>query len=132
MWYKERKTLFIPVYVYAGWVVFAFLLREIYYALDHGLRSPYMDYIWVIPAIGLLFYVVLTLLKKDFPSLTKMLLNMSLPALWAYYVLLAVYDMASAGNDWLILFLVLGYVLLAAALVTFILSFFIKKKAENV
>jgi hypothetical protein len=115
---KHSKTVF----VYLGLSLFCVLFDNLYAVFGHGVRSLWMDLMFLFPLLGgVLPFFLLGLRKKNsakplFSRLAFNLHNSGIAALTSGSLLRGIMEIAGTGSQWIALFFLTGAVFVIAGI----------------
>ena len=110
----QRRAL-----IYFAISLFLILFNFIYSIFSHGVHSPYMQYVFLVPLI-LGTVVLMVVLFLPFPSfITSTLWRMGIATLVSGFLLRGVFDIYGTEVPYIIFYLYAGIALLASSLILY-------------
>jgi hypothetical protein len=100
-------------FVYIAISVLCVIIAQVYALFGHGLRSAYMDYMFLYPLVGGAIVFLFPRGKKN-SRLGYNLYNSGLAALTAGALLRGIVEIAGTGSPWIACFTAVGGLLTAA------------------
>lgn len=121
---EKRKHAGKNVKIYAGVTLFCLLFFLVYDRFSHGVRSPYMTFLFLWPLIlgfipGILFYLFPGFRKPG--MLSGNLYHSGVAALTVSSMLRGVFDIAGNSSDYQQWLMAIGFILLTGGIITYIL-----------
>jgi len=104
---KRRRIVKISA-VYLLISVLCIVITIVYARFGHGIRSYYMDLMFLYPLIGGAAAVIIALVRRGFSRLGFNLFNSGIAALTAGSLLQGVVEIAGTSSEYIILFYVFG------------------------
>ena len=128
----DRKVAKRNMFIYLGVVLFVALFGFIYELFSHGVYSFFMAFAFIFPlTLGLLIYLILFIINKDiYPSeFTSNMYNAGVATLTLGSLYKGVIDIYGTTRDLhLSIFFIVGISLLAIGVISYIISFFLRRK----
>jgi len=109
-----KKTAFI----YAAVTVICLIVANIYALFGHGIRSPYMDYMFICPLSGGIIFFFLGIINKKTPSqFGRELYHSGIATATAGLMLKGIVRIAGTDSPYIFYFWVLGVILLLIGII---------------
>lgn len=104
---------------FLGFAVFCLVFHLVYTCFSHGIRSPFMTYLWAIPlTLGTVVYAICGLLLRDFPvGAPTFLYNAGVSTLTVGSLVLGILEIADASSVLMMVYPVVGGILFVSGIV---------------
>ncbi len=120
-----------PPFIYAAVSILCFVIFMIYDQFSHGVRSPFMTFLFLWPLLlGFLPYILLTKIPGTvYPGrITMNIYNSGVAALTVSSLLHGIFDIAGNSSVYQSYLMVFGSVFLAAGIILYIFSALLLKR----
>ena len=121
----ENSKLYIRhIFILLGISIFTFVFSKIYNHYGHGITTPFMDYAFFIPAIGVILYLLLLITKpkRDFGFLFRQGVDLGLITIMFGSICKGVFIIAGTDSSFVVVYPIAGAMLILLAFISYILK----------
>lgn len=115
---EVRRTALRILCSYLIATAFLIVFAAVYNHFGHGVRSRFMDFAWIWPALGAITAAVFSAIGKPFRDFGRVLLRCGLATLAIGSVLEGIFEIAGTNSPFMPVFAAAGLILLASSIVT--------------
>ncbi|MDR1801026.1 MAG: hypothetical protein LBQ95_04225 [Lachnospiraceae bacterium] len=104
----NRKTLIKTVIVYLGISALCVIITNVYALFGHGIRSGFMDYMFLYPLAGIIIFVVLLLVFGNVSRFASNLFHAGVATLTVGSLLSGIFVIAGSASSYTKYFYIIG------------------------